>query len=235
MKSSRVILPLLFAAWSASAAPTPPVDVVYGPLFHHGKQTLAAGTAFVVQMPEGTFLLTAQHLFGPAGDLPRDLTPEETKQFVSSMSAVSLMHPAVKVASSEMLLIPSAKKFSEDDAGHDVAAFRLGNYKGGALTLAGALPGNGESVYLLAVPRGEQKLRLVPAKVIQAGVTALEYAFDEGIVNLGATSGAPVLNEKGEVVGINLGGGTMGSKTVGIADPVTSFGGLVSAAAAKPK
>ena len=231
MKTLCAVFPLFFVAFAAFAAPTPPADVVYSPVFHHEKQTLAAGTAFVVQTPEGTFLLTAQHLFGPAGDLPRDLTPAETKQFVSSVSATSLTHSTVKLTSSDMLLIPSAKKFSQEDAGHDVAAFRLAKYQGASLPLAAALPGAGESVYLLAVPRGEQKLRLVPAKVIQAGENGLEYAFDEGKVNLGATSGAPVLNEKGEVVGINLGGGTLGDKTVGIADPVTSFAGLVSAAA----
>ena len=151
MKAIHAVFVLFCVALPLCAAPTPPADVVYGPVFHHEEQTLAAGTAFVVQTPEGTFLVTAQHLFGPEGDLPRDLTPAETKQFVPSVSATSLTHPAVKLTSSDMLLIPSAKRFSREDAGHDVAAFRLGKYKGEALTLAAALPGSGESVYLLAV------------------------------------------------------------------------------------
>ncbi len=60
--------------------------------------------------------------------------------------------------------------------------------------------------------------------------TAIEYFYDEAGVNFGGTSGAPLLNESGEVVGLNLGGGALRGKEFGFGNPATSFAALVSAA-----
>ncbi|WP_144394371.1 S1 family peptidase [Pleionea sediminis] len=50
------------------------------------------------------------------------------------------------------------------------------------------------------------------------------YIFDNADVNLRATSGAPVINQQYELIGINLAGGELGNgKIIGFANPVQSI------------
>ena len=51
----------------------------------------------------------------------------------------------------------------------------------------------------------------------------LQYRFDESGMDITATSGAPIVNHKGEVVGINIAGGTDGTGFYGFANPVKRF------------
>ena len=230
MKSVTPVLLLSLLPALLGATPTPPADVVFKPTFLTGYSSLTAGTGFVARLKDNHVFLTAHHLFGPAAGLERDLTPAEAKDFASGLAACSMNHLSKLLTSSEMILIPSAKAFEQNDAGHDVAAFRLADYKGPALLVANAAPKKGDKVYLLARPRGEEQLRLISGFISRVGPNLLEYLYDETGMNFAGTSGAPVLNESGEVVGINLGGGELRGKEFGFGNPVTSFAALVSAA-----
>jgi hypothetical protein len=229
MKYIYAILTLLAAA-SAYAVPTPVADVVFKPTFLTGSDSLTAGTGFVLSLKDSVVFITAHHLFGPAAGLERDLAPSEAKEFAAALAALSMTHRSLVLTSSEMLLIPSAKAFDQRDAGHDIAAFRLSGYRGPSLSTSEVELKKGESVYLYARPRGEKELRLIHARVTRIGTDVIEYVYDESGVNFAGTSGAPVLNEKGEVVGINLGGGDTNGKTFGFANPASSFASLVIAA-----
>jgi hypothetical protein len=70
--------------------------------------------------------------------------------------------------------------------------------------------------------RGKQTLELIPCTVTKSSPTELEYDYGRGGINLGGTSGAPVLNAASEVVAINLGGGENGGKVFGMGNPCTS-------------
>ena len=90
------------------------------------------------------------------------------------------------------------------------------------LKLAVAAPVNGDTIWL-AARVGESEARLHQATVVQIDGDWMffEYAAE---LDLAATSGAPVLNAAGEVVGLNLGGGKMpDGKFVGSANPVTAL------------
>lgn len=230
MKPITVILALSVVTALATAAPPPPSDVVFKPTFLSGDDSLTAGTGFVARLKDEHVFLTAHHLFGPAGGLERNLSPAEAKEFVVALAGLSMNRSSLVLTSSEMLLIPTAKAFDRSDSGHDVAAFYLGSYRGPSLAVSDVAPKIGEKIYLLARPRGEDKLRLIGAVVTRAGKDALEYFYEESGVNFAGTSGAPLLNEGGEVVGINLGGRNVQGKTFGFANPAGSFAGLVSSA-----
>lgn len=230
MKSISLVILLCVPSVLSVAAPTPPSDVVFKPTFLTGYTSLTAGTGFVARLKDQCAFLTAHHLFGPAAGLERDLTPVEAKDFASGLAASSMSHSSKLLTSSEMLLIPSAKAFDRSDAGHDVAAFRLVGYPGPSLIVSDVAPKKGEKVYLLARPRGEEKLRLISAVISSISPTAIEYFYDEPGVNFAGTSGAPILNESGEVVGMNLGGGELQGKEYGFGNPAKTFSALVSAA-----
>lgn len=230
MKLITAILVSLFAVVLSFAAPTPPENVVFKPTFLTGYTSLSAGTGFVLRLNDDYVIVTAHHLFGPAAGLERDLTPLQAKVYAVALAASSMNRPSIVLTSSDMLLIESAKAFDQTDAGHDVAAFRLTGYKGPFLTVSSVVPKEGDRVYLLGRPRGEQKLRLISAAIIRVSANAIEYFYDETGVNFAGTSGAPIINELGEVVGMNLGGGNLKGKAFGFGNPVESFSSLVATA-----
>ena len=230
MKTPLTLLMLSISIAVAFAAPEPPSDVVFKPTFLTGYDSLTAGTGFIARFKEEFVFVTAHHLFGPAAGLEHDLSPPEAKQFAVALVGSSMNRTSLVVTSSEMLLIPSAKAFDNKDSGHDVAAYRLSGYHGPSLLVSDTPPKKGEGVYLLARPRGEEKLRLIRAEVSRVGNDGLEYFYAESGVNFAGTSGAPVLNERGMVVGINLGGGELKGKTFGFANPAGAFAPLVSSA-----
>ena len=200
---------------------------MFKPTFLTGYDSLTAGTGFVIRSGNEFIFITAHHLFGPAAGLERDLTPAEAKEFASALAASSMQQHELLLTSAEMLLIPSAKACDEKDAGHDIAAFRLKSYRGPSLIVSGTAPKLGDKVYLLARPRGEEKLRLIAGEIRRFSTDEMEYFYSESGFNFAGTSGAPVLNEAGEVVGMNLGGGEFKGRPFGFANPAVSFLPLV--------
>lgn len=225
-----LIFALLLITCTAFASPTPLDNVVFKPTFLSGYDSLTAGTGFVARIGDTHVFLTAHHLFGPAAGLERNLTPAEAKEFAIALAASSMTHASLILVSSEMILIPTARAFDRRDTSHDVAAFRLASYSGPALRISATPPKVGEKVYMLARPRGEEKLRLISAVVSQVRETVIEYFYDETGVNFAGTSGAPVLNEIGEVVAMNLGGGDVRGKAMGIGNPAAAFSALLASA-----
>src|SRR5712691_5672937 len=76
-------------------APVPPAHVVLKPTFMSGHESFSGGTAFLCTVPgvEGTFLLTAQHLFGPACGLKRELSWQEVPKIFVVVTALSIVEP----------------------------------------------------------------------------------------------------------------------------------------------
>jgi len=215
---------------TAMGAPAPLGGVVFKPTFLTGYDSLTGGTGFVGQFNGSYVFVTAHHLFGTATGLEKDLTPEEARDFAAALAALAMDGRSNIVTSTHMLLIPSARAFSNRDSSKDVAAFLLPGYTGKSLAIARHVCKPGDAVYLYARPRGEDSLKIIPGKVTQNSGTGLEYVYDGGKFNFAGTSGAPVLNEAGEVVGINLGGGEYQGRQFGFANPVQSFGPLILAA-----
>ena len=68
------------------------------------------------------------------------------------------------------------------------------------------------------------------AEVVESDTKNLVYKFERKGLKTAGTSGAPVVNEKGEVVGMNTGGGQEGDVQFGFANPAKAILGTIAAA-----
>ena len=92
------------------------------------------------------------------------------------------------------------------------------------LSLASEIPKKGDRVWVFARQRGDDIPGLLGATVDESSADKLTYIFDKPDFRLPGTSGAPVLNADGKVVGMNLAGGFTPSKAFkGWANPVSSI------------
>lgn len=245
-RAASVFALLAFAAAPAALAATPP-DVPVGFVARPAILTSAggryeAGTVFFAEINEQRVALTAHSLFGPAGGMAAQLAPEDlpkaikevrlteawTKATISPVSAPVVLvgaHPMDKDAAGDvaMMLIPAGLT----SANHTPSAAR---------PLAAANAKLGDTVWVAAplLDGPEASARVHEAKVVQVDKSWLIYEYVEPGLNLVATSGAPVLDKEGKVVGINLGGGQDQGHLYGSAAPVDAFRSMVTAALPPP-
>ena len=114
----------------------------------------------------------------------------------------------------------------DDQSGsiNDVAVFPLANRTAEAayLSLALSSPSIGSKVWLVAQTEdaGKEPSNLHPATVVGFENGAMLFAYDDPKINLDATSGAPIVDLSGRVVGLNLGGGydAEAKAVMGVAD-----------------
>ncbi len=235
LRISLIILALSRAAVVAAdaQAPTVPEHVVLKPTFMTGYDSFSGGTAFLCNIPgvEGTFLLTAQHLFGPACGLKRQFSWREIRNTFLVVTGLSITEPRHFVTCSNCVAIPGARALDNRGYDKDLAAYRLSSdQKPASLRLAATRPKVGETVFLHARQRGKTSLDMLRAVVRKSTDSEFEYAFEEKQINLAGTSGAPVLNAAGEVVALNIGGAEEAGRFWGMGNPCDSISSLLKAA-----
>lgn len=111
------------------------------------------------------------------------------------------------------------------NAAGEVAAFTVQNAPAKALflRLAADAPKVGDHVRLFARTVGATVPRLYEAQVAAVTNDCLEYVLDDAGLELGGTSGAPIVNTKGEVIGINVAGAKIDGKLHAYANPAGAF------------
>lgn len=200
-------------------------DAVFEPVFQTTLGRLAAGKVFVATLPDcgEAVLVSALHLFGPAGGLPAQMRPQEVETRVTRIELRSLKSGNVAAEAPLVSVTPvSASPFGSRPMGAgDVAAFLApAKVASLALAVAGATPAKGEKVFVLTSVAGNRK-KLAHAAVVAGHENGyLAYDFTERDFVLQATSGAPVVNEHGQVVAINVAGGQDGAGLHGLGTPV---------------
>jgi hypothetical protein len=205
--------------------------VVFRPTFTTDRGKVTAGTAFAIQIPEcdEAVLLTALHLFGPAGGLIEDIPPEMLGGAVRSIALEGCFNPDRKADfAAQTLTIQHSQPHPHRSPAGDIAAFRIpAPTPLHPLKLAPSLPAVGERVFLAAqvLIGASEEERIHPAVVLDVAHVKMGfvYEFDNSNIHIAATSGAPVLNQMGEVVAINLGGGQLKGRSLGFGNPVTGF------------
>jgi hypothetical protein len=177
-----------------------------------------AGTAVAVRTAPGKapILLTALHLFGPSGGLDRQYAPAELHGLVKELQLKPFGSKNV-VARTQSALRRKGPTLVEDESRvqFDLAVFSLApkpTPKMTVLPLAEKNPVMGEWVWLVGDEFSDQpqRQRLFAAQVgivnLNGGLLRLKEP-----VELQGFSGGPVVNTKGEVVGILISGSEAGA------------------------
>jgi hypothetical protein len=248
MRHLLVLACLSMATLVASAVPThaavadeiPTVEpgFVLHPTFLSEKSSFTAGTGFVLKVDENTVVVTAYHLFGPAGGIPKVIAPEDLPGQVRevilrdpwSSKVAGRAAPAwlladaapMDVDPSRDLVVFPVKKASATDL-----AARLGDgIQLSAHELADSSPSVGDVIFLAGFTsdEGRRERRTFPGGVVEVTPGGFYYALQDADLNLAGFNGAPILTPSGKVIGMHLGGGKMEDGTlIGVANPVDSL------------
>lgn len=195
------------------------------------SKKLRAGTAVVVTIDkkQPPVVLTAWHLFGPAGGMPDQIAAKDLSTAVRSLAlrrALTGRKPRKPIRCGAPLHIPESGALFGPPASKagDVVAFKAPkSARSMALPLAKKNPAAQDPLWLLGqAGRSPKRLHRVTCQGVHEG--ALAYIYADGSLRLRATSGAAIVNAKGEVVGINFGGGKDDEGRLwGQATPVEKF------------
>ena len=204
-----------------------PKSALLQPSFHGGTgRKFAAGSAFLCAVSaDQTLLLTAQHLFGEAGGLEKDLPWKSMAREYPNATATLNGTEDVGAEGTEILLLPNARGMNDKTCALDLAAFKIApGASADSLPLAAKNPKEGDIVFLNSAYIG-----WTPAVVVGIDKNKVTYRFHLPNVQLPGTSGAPLVNVQGEVVGIHL-GGRSGRVAIGIGNPCESMRALLEKA-----
>jgi hypothetical protein len=165
---------------------------------HSGK--FSAGTAFFakVQGEANPLLITAQHIFGPAGGLNADVPREQMAGFSKRVTLHDFASRKDITAKINSIALPDSV---------DVAAFRtdLGT-RVTAHPFAKENPKKGDIIWLVAALADQADMQILHrGSVVEVWDDKIKCKFDNGNLVMRGASGAPYLNAHGEIVGLHTG------------------------------
>ncbi len=241
-RKSTIALALLLSGCQTAgdaSSPTVPDGFVFRPSFQTTRGEARAGTAFLVRLPDQprSLLISAIHLLGPAGGMRESIPSEDVAKALVDVRLVGCFDGADNgQIGGEALTLPAAMLGTASKAGDILAVWASDQPILHPGRLAASAPEPGRPVWLAAsVPRGapaEQRLHRAVSKGFDKEGNFL-YEYDNPDLILATTSGAPVLNNAGEVVAINVGGKKESDRLVGIGNPVDRFRSYLDAATKK--
>jgi len=216
---------------SAATPPKVPDRFVVRPEFRSGRESFFGSYAFIVVAEDGRdpLLLTALHILDElarfrgidcsdnnAAYTGRELPPHVTSVQLYDPFAPNWMLAELGTARG-MLPIPHARIGAvEPYSQGDIAAFRLAPFAPFLPSpLALTNPVVGEPIWLAVNPGPGIRNRTTQAVVVEITDETFVFRFAPPAELPRYTSGAPLLNRSGEVVGVNAGMGTLDNQKFG--------------------
>ncbi|MDA7905165.1 serine protease, partial [Rhodopirellula sp.] len=207
-----------------------PLTISTGTLFHPRFGTsegeVNAGTAFAAKLTGKSQILivSALHLFGPAGGLKTNIQADKLttawKKLVVEDCKSQNYFGEIQM---QPINLSGARPHPQKSAIGDIAACTVTDATAiKALPLSQRIPSNGERVWLVSKLPGSREL-LHPATVERLDDGWLLYSFPDRSINLQSTSGAPIIDHKGQVVAVNASNAIKDGKTIGYGTPVVNF------------
>ncbi|HEX9060540.1 MAG TPA: serine protease [Clostridia bacterium] len=215
----------------ASTEPVISENTILKPKFELKDKTFEAGTAFAVELEDEKvpLVLTAYHLFGKDGGLPEKIPASNLPEVFEKVTFKDAYNDNPCGECDKILKIKDAD--TNPNVNKDIVAIYFGEkLNAKRLKLSSNLPRKGEIVWLASPTILSLEPRLHKATVKSASDKMLYFEYEEKDIVLQATSGAPIINSAGEVVGLNIGGGEQKGKKVGIANPCTSMTKMIKKA-----
>ena len=235
-KPSQLFEPWLQVSHPTISPPLVPHPFVVRPIFCSGPDSVMAGYAFVVNLEgrQAPLLLTALHTLDEmikkkgidctaenknysGKELPEVITEVNLYDVFASNWMLAPLGEA-----GPMLVLPGARIGEEEPySDRDIAAFwvkEAGGLKPAALALQPPAPG--EPVWLVARPNQAAGKNTFKAVVVELTDRSLVFKFEDPGEKPKYTSGAPILNQKGQVAGIIVGGGEFKEQKLGHANHV---------------
>lgn len=201
----------------------------FKPTFSSTEGEQKAGTAFVVEYNSKYYAVTAHHLFSEAGGFSREYSWKELQSLVESVSIQNLSNEKIKYSTGKAISIEGAKSVSNWSGKNDIAVFKLDKTPSKSLKFSTNMPKIGEIVWLYGLVYNRPSDQLLhKAIVVEYDKNWISYQFSDSGLILNGTSGAAILNNSGEVVGINLSGGEQDGKLYGYGNPLISIKSLFS-------
>jgi len=225
------VLPWLAVPWSVAPAPTVPDRSVVRPEFRSRRESFFGAYGFVVVAEDrgNPLMLTALHVLDELAkfngvdctDSNTAYTGRELPGLVTSVQLYDLFAPKWMLAelgtAGDMLPLPNARIAAiEPYSQSDIAAFRVApSTLIHPLRLAAGPPAAGEPIWLAINRGGGLRERTVQAIAVETTNQTLVFRFPAEAKTPPHTSGAPLLNRAGEVVGINVGCGMLDGNMFG--------------------
>ncbi len=222
-------------------APSVPDGFLVRPEFRYGRESSFGGYGFVVQHENAVFLLTALHVMDEViKKKGLDTTARNASYSGRELQAVVTSVQLYDVLKRQwalyelgtagpMVVLPNSRTADEEPfAFRDIAAFRMTHaqlakavYSLAPRPLALRDPEAGEPVWLAAaMPDGSRTRQAVCVESTPRGLI-FRYVDTKGIAK--HSSGAPIVDRDGAVVGINTGLGRLEQYEFGHANPVSSI------------
>jgi hypothetical protein len=159
------------------------------------------GTVWALSLKGANYLVTAFHIF------EQEKQPLPWSELPDKLGATDPLTGEVLATGGPPLPIADAHR-DNNDVSHDIAAYSLGESHLTLFSLAAKDPAAGENVWALCrFPDQSGPAILHEATVLVLNEQKIVFRYKVPGQTTG-TSGAPILNASGEVVGLVVGGGT---------------------------
>lgn len=229
-----ILFSVVFMKQAAQKEPKVGDHTILHPSFATAIGEFSAGTIFLTKVEGDDRLLaiTALHIFGPSSGLPRQYSTTELKAFIRDVSiedAFDQQHQQLA-----WRLEPVAVRDAVVNKSHavgDLALFLVTGCKENLPYFKFGLKAvkAGDRVWLATrVSSGaDAALRTHRGNVVSVNKNEIKVKYDNSKLAFSGTSGSPILNENGEVIGINTGKSIENGVVLGYANPAIEAYGLV--------